>query len=155
MDIALTAGRYAIRLQDSRKLQWDDAIQGLALAVLIAYCATYATHYQLYYDVEYYAAGTGPSPSTSDIIVYFKTEVAVTMLFWVIVYLVKFAFLMLYRTIFWINPLFRKAWWVVAAFTGLTFLLCFISSLWGCGKPSDLFIPGESSNRAKFPFQTY
>ena len=51
-------------------------------------------------------------------------------------YLVKASFLALCWYVFSPSASFRKAWWVVAIYTFLTFWPVFLSELWQCGSPS-------------------
>lgn len=57
------------------------------------------------------------------------------LIFWVAMYSVKFSFLMLYRTLFWISERFRKFWWAVLGFTMLCFWMSFFACFWVCGWP--------------------
>ena len=90
------------------------------------------------YAVEYWSIGAAPPPPTGDVRLFFKLVMATSMLSWVAVYLVKFSFLMLWRSLFGISDGFRRAWWVVAGFTFLTFWPLFLSTMFGCGRPQDL-----------------
>ena len=140
--MVLLGGRLFIRRQKNGNLLSDDYIHVAATAVLVGYCALYTAYYRLYYDVEYSAAGDGHTVSDSDLVTYFKVELAVSMLFWVIIYLVKANFLALYWIFFSINRRFRAAWYAVASFTAITFLFCFLSTISECGSPQNLFNPG-------------
>ena len=141
--IALTAGRYAIRGLMLRKLDWDDATHLLALVVLVAYVATYTAMFPINYTVEDWVTGNGEMPSVAILELYLHYELAVWLLFWVIIYLVKFSFLLFYRSIFGVSRIFQKAWWTVTVFTFLTFWACFFAMFWSCNTPSQLFIVGE------------
>ena len=141
--IVLTAGRYAIRGWMLRKLDWDDATHLLALVVLVAYVATYTAMFPINYAVEDWVTGNGDMPSVAVLELYLHYEMAVWLLFWVIIYLVKFSFLLFYRSIFGVSRIFKKAWWAVTVFTFLTFWACFFAMLWSCNTPSQLFIVGE------------
>ena len=66
-----------------------------------------------------------------------KLETAKGLLLWMILYLVKAAFLALSWAIFKVSPSFRKAWWIVTTYTFLTFWPVFLKQLWSCGPPSD------------------
>ena len=123
--IVLTAGRYAIRLKIVKQpLKADDYVHGLALVFLIAYVSTYSLEYPWIAG-----AGLGEQPS---IIRFIHIEVAVILLFWIVVYLVKSAFLLLYRFLFGIDKTFMRIWWTVSVFTGVTFLMNFTSIFWVC-----------------------
>ena len=89
-------------------------------------------------------AGLGEHPSDPDTIRYFHLEVAVALLFWIVVYLVKSAFLLFYRFLFSIDETFMRIWWAVSVFTGVTFLINFTSVFWACEAPRHLFVLGKS-----------
>ena len=141
--IVLTAGRYAIRGWMLRKLDWDDATHLLALVVLVAYVATYTAMFPINFAVEDWVTGNGEMPSVAVLELYLHYEMAVWLLFWVIIYLVKFSFLLFYRSIFGVSRTFKKAWWAVTVFTFLTFWACFFAMFWSCNTPSLLFVVGE------------
>ena len=141
--VVLTVGRYAIRLKTIKTFQADDYVHGLALVVLIGYISTYTAMFPLNYSVEFWVAGLGEQPSDSDLTRYFHLEIAVSLLFWVVIYLVKFVFLLFYRLLFGISKGFMCAWWIVSAFTVVTFLINFISVFWACETPRYLFVLGS------------
>ncbi|PQE21304.1 Pth11-like integral membrane protein [Rutstroemia sp. NJR-2017a WRK4] len=58
--------------------------------------------------------------------------------FWITLYCVKGSFLALYWELFSVSSGFKKAWYIVATFTGLTFLMTFASIFWICGSPKDI-----------------
>lgn len=140
----MTGGRYAIRLKTIGTLKEDDYVHGLALLVLLAYVSTYTVMFPLNYSVEFWIAGLGEQPSDTDLRKYFHLEVAVSLLFWVVIYLVKFVFLLFYRFLFGVSNGFMRAWWMVSAFTVVTFLINFLSVFWACEAPGSLFVLGES-----------
>ena len=55
---------------------------------------------------------------------------------WTTSYLVKASFLALIWSIFKVSVRFRKVWYLVAAYTFLTFWVIFLSNFWQCGNPS-------------------
>lgn len=75
--IALSAGRYAIRITKA-KLQVDDLLHGVALVVVIAYVALVTTSLDLAYEVELFATGLAPTPPPAkDIDTYFSLPLPV------------------------------------------------------------------------------
>ena len=139
---ALTAGRYAIRLKILKKpLKADDYVHGLALVFLVGFVPTYIAKTSLEYS--WIAADLELHPSDPDMIRYFHIQVAVALLFWIVVYLVKSAFLLFYRFLFSIDETFMRIWWFVTLFTGVTFLINFTSVFWLCGAPRHLFALGK------------
>lgn len=133
-----------IRLKTVRSFKADDYIHGLALVFLIGYVSIYTVMFPLNYSVEFWVAGFGEQPSESDLKRYFRIELAVSALFWVVVYLVKVAFLLFYRFLFGVSKPFMRAWWVVSVFTVVTFVMCFVSVFWECEDPKYLFVLGEA-----------
>ena len=101
--------------------------------------------FPLNYSVEFFAAGTDSEPTYHDLFRYFHLEIAVSCGFWVIVYLVKAAFLALYYELFAVSRKFKAAWWPVCVFTFITFWICFVATFWACGTLGDLFNVGEYS----------
>ncbi len=141
--IVLTIGRYAIRLKTVKGLKADDYIHGVALVVLIAYVSTYTVMFPLNYSVEFWIAGLRARPSESDLRRYFYLEIVVSLLFWIVIYLVKLVFLLFYRFLFGVSKIFMRAWWSVCAFTVAAFLVNCISIFWACEAPRYLFVLGE------------
>ena len=141
--IVLTAGRYAIRLKTVKTLKVDDYIHGVAVIFLIGYVSTYTAMFPLNYSVEFWIAGVGEQPSDPDLKRYFHLEIAVSLLFWIVIYLVKCAFLLFYRFLFGVSKTFMRAWWAVCVFTVVTFLINFTSVFWACEAPRHLFVLGS------------
>ena len=136
--ISLTIGRYAIRWHKFHAFGWDDLLHGIATILMVILISIYAPYFLLYYKVEYYAAGVGPKPTEAELEQYFHIELTNSMIFWVVMYTVKFIFTALYRHVFGVSRTFMRVWWVVFGFTAITFFICFLSDLWVCGHPSDL-----------------
>ena len=68
------------------------------------------------------------------------------LLLWMILYLVKAAFLALSWAIFKVSATFRRAWWIVTTYTFLTFWPVFLKAFWSCGRPSDYADPVACDN---------
>jgi hypothetical protein len=109
--------------------------------------------FPLDYAVQLYSAGLASKPPETTFMTYYHLEVAVSAMFWIVIYLVKFSFLMLYQQIFGVSRAFMKAWWCVFAYTVLTFCICFVAIFWACGWPTLLFDLGEAEMMT-FIFQT-
>lgn len=58
------------------------------------------------------------------------------MLNWTILWLVKASFLAFCWNIFKVSPNFRRAWWVIAIYTFLSYWPLSLATLWQCGDPS-------------------
>ena len=114
--------------------------------MLLGYVSTYTAGFPRDYQVEFWAASKeGPPPSVGTLDLYVRSIIAVTLQFWVCIYLIKLSFLLFYRRLFGVSRDFMKAWWAVLAFTAVTFLACFLATLWSCSTPSQLFIVGPYS----------
>ena len=118
--IVTTLGRFYLRWHYFKRVRWDDLFNGLAAVCLIAYFSTLV-------------AGLSPSASSA---LFWQLSLAVYMLLWSTLYLVKASFLALYWPIFQVLPKFHTAWCLVSVYTALTFFPIFLSQLWECGAPS-------------------
>lgn len=112
-------------------LEWDDLSHGLAVATLVAYIATYTPTIMQAQPL-----------SDSDLALYIRYILALSLLFWVCIYLIKLSFLLLYRKLFGVSQRFMRVWWAVAIFTLITFLACILASFWVCSSPGLLFVAG-------------
>ena len=141
--VLLKIGRYIVRYKLALQFQLDDCIHGLATIILVALGGTYTSFIPLNHIIENWQDGNLAAPSNSDLHRYWQLEIAIAMQFWLVIYLVKFAFLMFYRKLFGVSQNFLVAWWLVSAFTILTYLMIIISIFWACGVPQNLFNLGD------------
>lgn len=139
--VSLTFGRYIIRYRKLGRFFWDDAIHGLALIFLLAMIVAYTVDFPQMYLVDSFKRGDSKQAPISKS--YKKKQLMISILFWLCVYAVKSAFLVLYRAIFGVTQIFNRAWWITVAFTFLTFWICIIGELTTCGKAQDLFNQGD------------
>ena len=142
--VLLTAGRYFIRYRMST-LNLDDWLQGFSLLSLIIFTSLYSHWFPWSVVIQLAGAGEGPRPSNAYFLRFFHWEVGTEFLFWVVLFSVKFTFLVFYRNLFGVSRLFMKAWWTVFAFTCACFLACFLTPLWKCEVPSHLFVLSKSN----------
>ena len=149
----LTAGRYVIRKTILAKFHWDDLAHGLALALSIVYVACYTVMFPILLAIEKGKLKEGPQPSASDLNRFVRFDVAIQLLAWLTIYLVKLSLLLYFRTIFGISPVFLKVWWAVLGFTIIAFGVNFISPLWTCATPSQLFQLGNIPRPSAKPTQ--
>ena len=77
-------------------------------------------------------------------LVYLKYELSIRLIFWSCLWAAKGAFLALYWQIFNPSRSFVRAWWIVLAFTIVTYFVCVAGNLTACGSASDLFNVGTS-----------
>ena len=147
--ISLTTGRFFIRNRNGGSglltaAALSDHLNGAAAVVLVGMVAAKSYFLPLYYAVQLWAADLGPGVEHKDMITYYQVGVGTFMLFWVVIYLVKFSFLMLYRSLFAVSKSFRAVWWGVFVFNMMAFFICFLSVLWTCGHPGKLFNTSQS-----------
>lgn len=136
---ALTVGRYIIRMKRLTGLHCDDGLHGLALMALIAYTAIFTASLPMVYALQSWVEGRGPAPSASTLKRYLRFALAASVVFWICIYSVKFAFLAFYRHLFGVSRGFMKAWWAVFAWTVLTFSVCAVSNAFLCVDSSGSF----------------
>ena len=125
-------GRFYIRFRRS-VAKFDDLFTGLALATLLAFAAIS----QLITNIEVEGFHSDPFADESTYSTFMKYEMAVSMLAWMTLYLVKASFLALCRSVFGVSTGFRRAWWIVASYTFITAWPIILSLLWQCGSPSN------------------
>lgn len=128
-----------------KSLKADDYVHGLALVFVIGYVSTYTVMFPLNHSFESWVVGHGEQPSERDFSKYIRLKFALCLLFWIVIILVKLAFLLLYRFLFGVSRSFMRAWWMVSAFAVLTFLIGFFSIFWACEAPQHLFVLGKVS----------
>ena len=120
---ALTAGRYAIRAFNTRRLYWDDLAHLVALLVLISHGVTNEITSNAKVQLAHATATKGES-QTKLLNLYYHVRYLNTVnncLLYLVFWVVKVSFLLFYRFLFVTSAPFRKAWWAVMAFTLLTF----------------------------------
>lgn len=121
---------------------WDDVFNGLALLSLLAFCSTYQIYGPSKYNVQLYEEGINLKDTAYDFDKLKKFNDATIMIFWCVIHFVKASFLALYWMLFELSRKFRIAWWILAVYTTMSFL---ITLLWGpalaCG--SDVPEAGE------------
>ena len=121
---ALSIGRYAIRYFNSRRFFWDDLVHLFAFAVLIAHGGTNELSLKSKAAIAN-AADSQPRPSQSYLLGLYQHNQRLSSInncfLYLVFWIVKLSFLMLYRFLFQSSQSFKKAWWVVLAFTILTF----------------------------------
>ena len=146
--IILSIGRFIIRKRTLGKLLLDDWTHAFALTMLITYMGLYTTLFPLTVIVGLFGAKEAPMPSKEILERFFRLQFSFQCFFWLVLYAIKFTFLILYRHIFGINKAFVSWWWAVFVYTWLAFWGCFLEALWLCGSPSDLFVLSEYSESA-------
>lgn len=132
----MTAGRYILRYRNSGRFFWDDAAHGLALIFLVVMIAAFTA-------ADDSITKSEGKLSLSGYYNYRRIELVVSIFFWLCVYSVKLAFLLLYRTLFGVSRTFNRAWWAVTTFTFLTFWVCIAGVFTICGQFQNFFNQGK------------
>ena len=121
---ALTIGRYVIRYANSQRFFWDDLVHFFALAVLIVHGGTNQLSLNSKAAIAK-AVHARPQPSQSYLLGLYEHNERLSSVnncfLYLVFWLVKLSFLMLYRFLFQSSRSFKKAWWVVLVFTLVTF----------------------------------
>ena len=124
----LTLGRFATRGLISRQLRGDDAVHLCAFLVLIAHGATNqltsAAKAQLAVDEEA-SSDTTPDALLAEYHHVYQLNTANNVLLYLVFWIVRVAFLVLYRLLFGASARFMKVWWVVFVFTIVTYFIPF------------------------------
>ncbi|APA13286.1 hypothetical protein sscle_10g080560 [Sclerotinia sclerotiorum 1980 UF-70] len=135
----ITFGRFYIRWEKTKRLHLDDAFNGFALAALVGFIVTYQIYLPIQYNYQLYALGIGGYlPSDGQLLYVQNVSIVNVAFFWVTIYLVKASFLSLYWALFSVSNSFRKWWFVVAAYTLISFLATFLAIFWSCKTPTQL-----------------
>ena len=127
----------------------DDLAHAIAVIVLIPFQSIGTVIYPLSIKLEGYGAQTSVD-SIATFEKLFRLELAGQLLFWVILYAVKFTFLIFFRQIFGVNRVFMKWWWALFVYTWLAFIASLLTALWVCGDPSNLFVLGKHIDSVLF-----
>ena len=135
--IVLTGGRVWIRWQRLKKLKWDDYLNVLAVLFLIAFMAS------LFIDL---AVELDPTASDEDVITSLKIDFANQLLFWTSLFLVKASFLATYYIVFSVSKAFKRAWWLLAVYIGVSYVAIMLSVLWDCGAPTSYDNPAACAS---------
>lgn len=137
-------GRYILRWNTAgaigiphgiKRFGVEDGLHLLALLAAITYVALQSSGLALFIKLEIYNQTHKDRLNLEDENHFFHIRFGAILVFWICLYSVKFAFLMFYRTLFWVSHPFRKYWYAVSAFTLLSFLVSFLACFWVCGWP--------------------
>lgn len=133
--------RTAIRFKVMARLTMEDYWIFLALATLLASCIIQTIQLpNVYYML---ATIAGVIPVTAELISmvegYLKFEFATIGLFWTTLWCVKASFLALYFKLFRELPMYRRAWYILAAFTFGAYVGCWVTLCTSCHPVSNFF----------------
>jgi hypothetical protein len=128
----------------TKRIRADDIFNGIAVIFLIAFMVTWQKYVPIELPAQLYAAGVTDTPPVEyDPIDAMKTDFANLIVFWCTIYSVKASFLALYWQIFEISRRFRIAWYALATYILISFLITVLSVFWHCGSPATLIDPGK------------
>ncbi|KAF2439328.1 hypothetical protein P171DRAFT_436025 [Karstenula rhodostoma CBS 690.94] len=135
--LLVTLGRFAIHWHRRQRIAWDDFFNGLAMAFLLAFTATYQVYGPADYTKQLYAMGLIKEDDVihSDETRNARYNAANALLFWCVIYAAKASFLALYWHIFAFSTKFRIAWAVTTAYIPTSFAITFMWSFFLCGNP--------------------
>ena len=147
-----TVGRFAIHWNHRRKVKWDDILNGVAAAFLLAFAGTYQVFGPTEYDLQLYGLGLldeRPAFDERTLRKARKYSAAGNHIFWCVIYSVKASFLALYWLLFNVSTRFRIAWAFAVVYVVIAFGISLMWDFWHCGKPK-WYLTGEHMH----PFTT-
>ncbi|KAF2170535.1 hypothetical protein M409DRAFT_64236 [Zasmidium cellare ATCC 36951] len=139
--------RAYVRIAKQGRLHEDDLALFFGLALYITLCALYIADIPYLYSVMGWLSGhTQLSQKiVADYTQMMRYNYAVTMFFWAVLWSVKISLLLFFRRVI-LNTNFIRAWWVILAFTILTFIGCVISQFTSCDSIHDFTRLGACSS---------
>lgn len=133
--------RTAIRFKVAARLATEDYWIFLALAALLTSCILQTIQLPSLYYMS--AAIAGVIPISAELMTvgdeYLKFEFPIIVLFWTVLWCVKASFLALYFKLFQDLPMYRIAWYILAAFTFCAYVGCWITAAMSCHPISNFF----------------
>ena len=141
MAFLLVILRTAIRFKVIARLSMEDYWIFIALATLLTSCILQTIQLpSLYYMLDIIA---GVIPVSAELISavenYLRFEFPIMGLFWTAIWCVKASFLALYFKLFRELPIYRRAWYALAAFTFCAYVGCWITLSTSCHPISNFF----------------
>jgi hypothetical protein len=141
--ILLTIGRFALHWSSSKRIRWDDMLNGVAALFLIAFFATWQVLVPPSYQAQLYEMGeSNIKPAYVDPTLRPRINLINGLLFWLCIYSVKASFLALYWSIFQVSNPFRVAWGLAVAYNVAGFVVTVVMRLVMCGRPNNVLNTG-------------
>ena len=141
----LTLGRFLIHWRKNCTLHWDDWFNALALIFLIATITIFEIYVPIEYNAILYGMGLSDrAPTQVEAVRDMKLNIADILLFFCTIYSVKASFLALYWQIFHLSKRFRIAWYLLTAYTGISFVIQCVTVFTRCGSAKDFANLGRS-----------
>ena len=154
MVICIATGvRIFVRITRQSRLHADDYVFLLGVALYFTLAALYIADLpHLYAFLDYTSGEVAFQPEVLDqYAAMMKINFAVTSFFWAVLWCVKASLLLFFRRIIkYTNWMY--AWWIIAAFTTLTFVGCIISQATSCDSVHDFITLGTRSRDFTFDF---
>lgn len=133
--------RTAVRARVRDWRTTEDLWMFLALATLLTLCILETIQLPSLYYIT--AVVAGDVPISDDLISYtedyLRFEFPIILLFWTVLWSVKAGFLALYFKLFRELRLYRRVWYVLATFTFLAYVGCWITLCLSCGTLANFF----------------
>ena len=137
--------RLYARWREASRIFADDYWMVAALVVLIVNAILQTLQTESLYYIDY--VSNGLLPADAELLrqgnIYVRYEFPIIGLMWTVLWAVKGSFLALFWRLFDGLARYRRIWWIVAIFTFLTYVGCWIGSAWTCHPPSVYFMFGE------------
>lgn len=135
----ITVLRLIVRYLHKKRLFWDDAFAIAAIVGLTAMAILNQTSCDAIYLIDVIAAGGTPGPSFTSQEIIFSTIIAqrymqffFMMLFWTTLWSVKGSLMMFYRRLVVGVDGYMTWWWVVVAFSIITYLISIMTNILDC-----------------------
>lgn len=141
--VALT--RVGIQVLRARKMMVEDYLIFFAFILYIAMTALYIAVTPALYRISDAMAGKIPmyAEMMDDSLFLVKIFFANTMIFWIVLWTVKFSLLALYRRLtIGLHKTYMYVWWGIFTFCAVTLIGCIVSNLTSCSSMHAWFTPG-------------
>lgn len=156
VSVVLTVARLIRTWRNSNCFHLDSIFTATATFLVIPYTTGTLIDDQVQYEMQMYSMGWSSSlPTLERVRIAFKTEVACTVFFWLIIYASKATFLTIYWRTLCGRRVARMVWFVIASITALFFGIVFLSVFWVCGSPGRVGELGKHLNLLVAGAQAY
>ncbi|KAL2119931.1 hypothetical protein VTJ04DRAFT_6892 [Mycothermus thermophilus] len=137
--------RLFVRVRQNGRLLVDDGIIVFAWLCFTTMCILQTIQLPHLWYTTYLSAGRlAPGVETTYHLEQLtRWQFPVIKLFWTVLWTVKASFLAVFFRLVKPFPILRRLWWVVAVFTFLAYVGCWLASTLTCSPPSDYFKAGK------------
>ncbi|ORY16878.1 hypothetical protein BCR34DRAFT_635246 [Clohesyomyces aquaticus] len=150
---AFAVARVAVRIARPKAMAIEDWLVLLAYVFFLTMSILYIVVTPTMFRLSGVMAGTVPPYATilEDSLFIIRIFFANTMIFWIVLWAVKFSLLALYRRLMvGLNNLYMMLWWGVLGFcvvASVTFIGCIVSNFTSCSSMHAWFTPGECTTK--------